>query len=166
MKSLLHIIINGKNRVILDCLMSQTFLEETRNAGLELNFTQSILPTVSNLFANLSANISLDRLNQYYSLLLYFVLSANMNVIFLQSNTLTMIFCFNHLSHFSIFLCGSFSYGPGTLLAQVKGSLKTSRSLRLYLSADLRHSLPSLNCLHTNLELNGASEQSDSFAEG
>ncbi|XP_023821135.2 uncharacterized protein LOC101165344 isoform X4 [Oryzias latipes] len=126
MKSLLHIIINGKNRVILDCLMSQMFLEETRTAGLELNFTQSILPTVSNLFANLSANISID----------------------------------------SIFLCGSFSYGPGTLLAQVKGSLKTSRSLRLYLSADLRHSLPSLNCLHTNLELNGASEQSDSFAEG
>ncbi|XP_036072052.1 uncharacterized protein LOC112147563 isoform X1 [Oryzias melastigma] len=124
MNSSVHMSVNGKDRVILDCLMSHSVLEGTRNAGLELNFTQSVLPMVTNLFANISANLSLE----------------------------------------SIFLCGSFSYGPRTLLAQVKRSLKTSRSLRLSLSADLRHSMPSRSILPTNLD--GAVGQSHSFTEG
>ncbi|RVE61387.1 hypothetical protein OJAV_G00170560 [Oryzias javanicus] len=124
MNSSVHMSVNGKDKVILDSLMSHSVLKGTRNVGLKLNFTQSILPTVTNLFANISANLSLD----------------------------------------SILLCGSFSYGPGTLLAQIKGSLITSRSLRLSLSADLRHSVPSRSILPTNLD--GALGQSNSFTEG
>lgn len=166
MNSSVHMSVNGKDRVILDCLMSHSVLEGTRNARLELNFTQSVLPTVTNLFANISANLSLERLSQY-SLRLCFVLFAHIssNQHFDYDVFFSFFFYLCHfLFYFSIFLCGSFSYGPRTLLAQVKGSLKTSRSLRLSLSADLRHSMPSRSILPTNLD--GAVGQSHSFTEG
>ncbi|KAM4551263.1 uncharacterized protein PAE49_015110 isoform 2-T2 [Odontesthes bonariensis] len=71
-----------------------------------------------------------------------------------------------NMSSDSVFLHGSLTQGEETLLAQVKGSLKSSHGLQLAVSGDLRHSMTSLNVLPTVLGLDGLFGQSGTLIEG
>ena len=65
-----------------------------------------------------------------------------------------------------MFLHGSLTQGQETLLAQVKGSLKSSHGLQLAMSGDLRHSMTSLNVLPTVLGPDGLFGQSGTLIQG
>ena len=63
-------------------------------------------------------------------------------------------------------LHGFYKQGHEDLLAQVRGSLKTTRGLQLAVSADLRHSVAGLVIVPPVLGLDAALGQSDTFTEG
>lgn len=63
-------------------------------------------------------------------------------------------------------LHGLYKQGHEALLAQVRGSLKTTRGLQLAVSGDLRHSVAGLVIVPPVLGLDAALGQSDTFIEG
>ncbi|XP_068995564.1 uncharacterized protein [Embiotoca jacksoni] len=71
-----------------------------------------------------------------------------------------------NMSSDSVFLHGSVTQGQEALLAQVKGSLKSSQGLQLAVSGDLRHSMTNLHVLPPVLGLDGVLGKTDSVIEG
>ncbi|XP_036941120.1 uncharacterized protein LOC119011822 isoform X1 [Acanthopagrus latus] len=71
-----------------------------------------------------------------------------------------------NMSSDSVSLHGSYKQGHEALLAQVKGSLKTTQGLQLAVSGDLRHSMSNLAVLPPVLGLDGALGRSDTLIEG
>lgn len=152
---------DGKDRLMLDSQMSHSLQRGQRSVGLRLKISQSLLPAVTDIHVNMTANISSDRS----------VPTSSFDLVFI-SNTMTNLksylhFCFLLDSCFSsVSLHSSYTQGHEALLAQVKGSLKDIRGPQLAVSGDLRHSMTNLAFLPSALGLDGALGQSDTLIEG
>lgn len=157
---------DGKDRVKLDAQVSHSLQRGERTVGLRVNVSQSLLHSPTDLHVNMSANMSSDRCVDppgwgfYHFVSIRYTLTVTCPVNHLFVNFWT------HSASSSVSLHGSYKQGHEALLAQVKGSLKTTQGLQLAVSGDLRHSMANLAVLPPVLGLDGALGQSDTLIEG